>query len=37
MNSTNGRARGTRSLTQNAVGIRSPMLTMIVTMPTMNE
>ena len=37
MNSTNGRARGTRSRTQNAVGISRAMLTMIVTMPMRNE
>ena len=37
MNSTTGRARGTRSRTQNAVGISRAMLTMIVTMPMMNE
>ena len=30
MNSTNGRARGTRSRTQKAVGTQEPMLTMIV-------
>ena len=37
MNSMTGRARGTFSLTQYAVGIRSPMLTMIVMMPAMKE
>ena len=37
MNSTNGRARGTRRRTQKAVGISSPMLTMIVMMPMTNE
>ena len=37
MNSTNGRARGTRSRTQYAVGISRPMLTMIVMMPMTNE
>ena len=37
MNSTNGRARGTLSLTQNAVGMSRPMLTMIVMMPMTNE
>ena len=37
MNSTNGRARGTRSRTQKAVGTSSAMLRMIVMIPTMNE
>ena len=37
MNSTNGRARGTRRRTQNAVGNRSPMLTTIVMLPMTNE
>src|SRR3954471_15348213 len=37
MNSTNGRALGTRRRTQKAVGSRSPMLTMIVIVPTTNE
>ena len=37
MNSTTGRARGTRSRTQNAVGTISAMLTTIVMIPTTNE
>ena len=37
MNSTNGRARGIRSRTQNAVGTMSAMLMTMVMMPTTNE
>src|SRR3954462_1601045 len=36
-NSTRGRRRGTRSRTQNAVGTMSPMLTIVVMIPTTNE